>query len=193
MSKKSIETKREILQATLAILRESGADGVTMRKVAALCERNLNNIQYYYKNKSALLAGLASYYFEECTDFIDNFVPSSDDISPKESLYEAILYGLDYSSQLSDVCIVFRELWAMSSRNKEIESQLQDYYQQAISKVSSIFGDYEQDRCLLAASILVPYFDGYSLQHKSLPMDMETIAETLTHCIYTILSESNNA
>ena len=30
MSKKSIETKREILQATLAILRESGADGVTI-------------------------------------------------------------------------------------------------------------------------------------------------------------------
>lgn len=162
-----------------------------MRKVAALCGRNLNNVQYYYKNKAALLSGLANYYFERCAGLFDEYAPSPEDLPLKEKLQEAIFYALQYSSQLSDECIVFRELWALSTRNEEIEEQLKMFYMESVEKMCQILGEYNPAQSKIAASILLPYLDGYSIQHKSLPVTIEQLSNALTECMFTLFLSSS--
>lgn len=190
MTSKSEQTKAEILQAALEVLRTNGAEGLSMRGVAAACGRKLNNVQYYYKDKSILLHSLANYHFGLCKSFVDDFRPSSASLTDKQQLHEAILYSLHYAASLSDSCLVFRELWAISSRNELVHANLTEYYTQAFELLVEFWSDYPLDNRKKAAAILVPYIDGYSLQSQALPFNEREMAELLTDVLHSVLTAS---
>lgn len=192
MSNRSIETRNQIMEAALAILKISGAEGLTMRKVASTAGRSLNNVQHHFKNKETLLNCLADFYFTQCYEVTEQYTPSDQVNEPKQALYEFVLFILGQSEQINDACLVFRELWAISTRNEELECKLNQFYLSSVNRACSLWESYGRANAEKAASLLLPYVEGYSIQHKALPVDKEQIAELLSETLYTLLTQPVN-
>jgi len=54
-----------LLNCAMDILKESGDQGLTMRKVAEAAGMSLSNVQYYFKTKELLLGALLEGYLLE--------------------------------------------------------------------------------------------------------------------------------
>ena len=117
---RGIETKQHIIQSALAVLKEVGAEGLTMRGVSARAAMSLGNLQYHFKDKSALLGGVAAYYFGECVLLLDGYRHDPPDGSAPDQLRNLILFFLDHVDHVSDMCRLFREIWALSTRDEAI-------------------------------------------------------------------------
>lgn len=191
MSHRSLETRSQIMQAALVLLKESGVEGLTMRKVAAASGRSLNNVQHHFTNKDYLLECMAKFYFDICDDIAEQYVPCQEAQDPKSQLYDVILYSLNHADQINDACLVVRELWAISTRNKDVETQLIHYYSAYFDKVCAVLEPFSRENAKKATSILLPYIDGYSIQHKSLPLSKEEIAQVLTDSLFSILIQDS--
>lgn len=180
------------MEAALAILKMSGAEGLTMRKVASTAGKSLNNVQHHFKNKDTLLNCLADFYFTQCYNIAEQYAPSQPSSSPKQALYEFVLFILEQSEHMSDACLVFRELWAVSTRNKELEDKLNQFYTSSVDRACTFWESYDRANAEDAASLFLPYIEGYSIQHKALPVDRERIAEILSETLYTLLTRPVN-
>lgn len=87
------------------------------------------------------------------------------------------------------MCRVFRELWAISSRNESVRAELTAYYQSLCAAVAESIigsGDSSPQKDKIG-SLLLPYIEGYSITASSLPMPraeiVEMLAELTTHFI----------
>ncbi|MEM9281763.1 MAG: TetR/AcrR family transcriptional regulator [Verrucomicrobiota bacterium] len=172
-------TKQLILQSAIAILKQFGTEGLTMRKVAAEAEMSLGNLQYHFKDKTALMAGLAEHYFGECAMMLDEYQHDSD--SPEDQLRDVILFSLDHVDHISDMCRIFREIWALSTRDHEIHEQLTEYYRITLNKLTALLIPLCRDEksAIRLASLLMPYFEGYSITFQALPQKKQETAEML--------------
>lgn len=158
-----------------------------MRKVASLSGKSLSNVQHHYKNKETLLKGMALYYFNECEVLIEKYQKTKTNLSTRNNIFQFVLYCLSHIDHISDTCLIFREMWAISARDKNIEEELVKYYQRMLQKTASLWGDHSQKKAEKVASLLVPYLDGYSIQHQALPLNQEQIANLLTDMIMQII------
>ena len=52
-----------ILNCAMSILKESGDQGLTMRKIAEAADMRLSNVQYYFKTKELLLGALLEGFY----------------------------------------------------------------------------------------------------------------------------------
>lgn len=176
------KTKLHIINTAIALLKVVGTEGLTMRKVATQAEMSLGNLQYHYKDKAALMGGLAEHYFEECTQLMDDYEHTPEDGSPKEQLSGLILFLLDHVDHISDMCRIFREIWALSARDEAIHTQMVDYYKVTIHKLTNLLtplsGNEEASRRM--AHLLIPYIEGYSITCQALSEGKTETAQLLT-------------
>lgn len=180
------------MEAALAILKVSGVEGLTMRKVASAAGKSLNNVQHHFKNKDMLLNYLADFYFAQCYEGVAQYTPNNQVNDPKQALYEFVLFILEQSEHISDACLVFRELWAVATRNPELEDKLNQFYASSVDRACIFWNDYDRANAEKAASLFLPYIEGYSIQHKALPVDREKIAELLSETLYALLTQPVN-
>lgn len=181
-------TKTHIVQSATEVLKHVGTEGLTMRKVAAHAEMSLGNLQYHYPDKAALMAGLAEHYFEECAGLLDDYRHEPRNGSNEEQLHRFIAFLLDHVDHLSDMCRIFREMWALSARDSEIHRQLMDYYRLTFEKFSALLAaasDRQEDADAMA-SLLLPYIEGYSIAGEALPQEKSETARMLTTLCGTI-------
>ena len=181
----SQNTKDHIIRSAIEVLQAHGTEGLTMRKVAGESDMSLGNLQYHFKDKACLMAGLAEYYFGECSSMLDGYQHTPFDGSREEQLHQFILSFLDHVDhidQISDMCRVFREMWALSARDSNIHRQLVAYYRITIEKLTSLLlpisSSLESAKRL--ASVLMPFIEGYSITCEALPMDKNETALMLT-------------
>ena len=156
-----------------------------MRKAAAEADMSLGNLQYHFKDKTSLMAGLAEHYFGECSRMLDGYEHTPPTGSAEEQLHQLILYLLghvDHVEHISDMCRVFREMWALSARDSEIHRQLMDYYRTTIEKLTALLSPISssQDSAKHLASLLLPYIEGYSITSEALPLEKKETAKMLT-------------
>lgn len=185
-------TKTHIIQSALALLKVYGTEGLTMRKVATQAEMSLGNLQYHFKDKAALMAGLAEYYFGECTSLLDDYHHDPIDGSTEEKLHNLILFLLDHVDHVSDMCRIFREIWALSARDEAMQGQLIGYYKITVIKLSKLLAlvsGCEQSANKMA-SLILPYIEGYSVTHQALPQEKYDTAHMLTKVCYTICQDT---
>lgn len=177
-----MDTKRQIIRSALEILKAEGTEGLTLRKVATRAGMSLGNLQYHYRNKSALFGGLAEHYFDECSDLLKSYKPLGTDHDLAPRIKHLISFFLDHLDHITDMCRIFRELWALATRDNDIREQLLDYYRCSAKEMEVLFLDItdsrEASRDIVA--LLMPYFEGYSITHDALEHDKEEIADLLT-------------
>lgn len=178
----SKNTKSQIIESAIAVLKEEGTEGLTLRKVATSAGISLGNLQYHFKDKTALFASLGEHYFDECVALLDAYSPLDPSKPIEKRIRHLILFYLDHLDELTDMCRIFRELWALATRDEAIRNQLNGYYAATITKleaiVASICGDEKRSRDIVG--LLLPYFEGYSITHDAMNHSKKQIADLLT-------------
>ena len=156
---------------------------------------SLGNLQYHFRNQAALMAGLAEYYFAECVGMLDEYRHSTRNGSHERQLHRLILFFLDHVDHISDMCRIFREMWALSARDEELHQQLTDYYQASFEKLSALIapssGSEKSARNI--AMLLIPYFEGYSITFPALPQKKKETARMLTKLAWSMREEAGTA
>lgn len=182
MSRREEKTTK-IIYTTIQLLVEEGAGGLTMRKVAKLANITLSNLQYYYKDKNALLEATIENYFDQnekkVTESITQLPQDIEFIQLLEIILEqALIDGND-----NDRCAMFREIWALSTKNAKIETLVRLHYQKYNDWLVQQFSSYSSNAAIII-SLLMPYVEGYSLMGNALPLPKEKI---IAHLIKMIL------
>lgn len=177
------ETK--ILDCALKLLIEKGDAGLTLRKLAEYSDMRLSNVQYYFASRDDVIAAMVARYFNNCAENLLNQTKNSTAKTKREKVAFLVSAGLAHGQEISDMCRAFREIWAISSRSTVIDECLMDYYRRFADVMASfVFEDTINaeggDRL---ATILVPYFEGYSIVARSLPRNVEDVAALLTDLI----------
>ena len=117
-----------ILDCALDLLKETGDAGLTMRKLAHRADMRLSNVQSYFKSRDDALKAMATRYFAECTAQIRQLKMVNRGLALRQRARVLILTGLHNGDDVSDIYRIFRELWAISSRNDAIRDHMADYY-----------------------------------------------------------------
>lgn len=181
MSKRAEKTST-IIQATIQILRTEGAGGLTMRKVAKLSEIRLSNLQYYYKDKDALLeATIADYFHRNKEEVVQSIANLPQDIAFTD-LLRLILGDALIDGNSSERCAMFREIWALATKMPTIDTLVRSYYQQYNNWLCEQFALSSQEPEMIV-SLLMPYIEGYSLMGNALPVSKEKVIEGLIQMI----------
>lgn len=183
--------ERLILDHALTLLIETGDSGLSMRKLADSANMRLSNLQYYYKTRDALLSAMAFQYFEKCTADLVVLTEHTESASLRERVHHVILAGLAHEQEVSDMCRAFREIWAISSRNAILEQCLTDYYRSFSTIIVDFALQHEVDDASRQkfTSLLVPYFEGYSVTARALPLRREDVATMLTDLVLSIVKK----
>lgn len=187
MSKRAEKTTT-IIRTTIAILCEEGAGGLTMRKVAKQAAIRLSNLQYYYKDKNALLeATIEDYFSQNETEVANSIAALPSDIAFTE-LLEMILEQSLIHGNSSTRCAMFREIWALATKKDSIDLLIQRYYQQYNGWLIQQFEPYSEQPELIV-SLLMPYVEGYSLMGYALPVDKPTVIRGLIQMVLPYCKE----
>lgn len=125
---KSLDKRHFVMAHALELLSEIGYQGLTMRGLAERCGMSLSNVQYYFKAKEDLIAEIADRYFGYCGDILTDHLAASGPIKDRASLEQLVALFLDHGEEMNDMCRVFRELWAIGSRNDVIAERLRRHY-----------------------------------------------------------------
>lgn len=184
------DTKDAIIHAAIGVLKTVGMEGLTMRRVAAAADISLGNLQYHYVNKTALLAGLAGYYFGACERLLDEY-EHRPGARLQEQLRALILYHLDHVDHISDMCRIFREMWALATRDEAIHDQLMAYYRAAFYKLVQLIEamGVQKRQAKELAALLIPFIEGYSITiHAGLQSKAQT-AKMLVRLCESLLKE----
>ena len=190
-------TKDQIIRSAIEVLQTDGTEGLTMRKVAGEADMSLGNLQYHFKDKTSLTGGLAEYYFGQCSSMLDGYEHTPPDGSREEQLHQFILSLLDHvdhADHISDMCRIFREMWALSARDSDIHRQLVDYYQVTIEKLTALLLPISSnvESAKRMASVLLPFIEGYSITCEALPIDKKETAQILTALCQVFLRDAGS-
>ncbi len=179
-----------IIDCALELLNTQGDHGVTMRKVAQCADMSLSNVQYYFKNKDELLTALANRYFENCLADIRQLPALADGDNLRSELDQMLKGFLTHGLEVSEMCRIFREYWAIATRNDVIEEYLSDYYSNLADILAMKLRPISTSPVALssAVSVIIPFVEGYSITAHSLPRNFDAVTELLTSIV---LSELN--
>ena len=182
------DTKTHVIQSAIEVLKTQGMEGLTMRKVAAQAGMSLGNLQYHYPSKTALIAGLVAHYFAECEKLLDDYEHKP--ASLERQLHALVLFHLSRMEELSDMCKIFREIWALSTRDPQLHEQLMGYYRVTLEKLSGLIAAMgaKKREADLIASLFLPFIEGYSITAHAMPVTPAKTAKALTRCYLSLLS-----
>lgn len=120
---------RFVMAHALDLLIEAGYQGLTMRGIAERCGMSLSNVQYYFRSKEALITQIADLYFGECGLMLANHFDRNGPVHDRSTLKDLVALFLEHGREMNDMCRVFRELWAIGSRNEKIAELLNHHYE----------------------------------------------------------------
>ena len=179
----------KVIDRALVLLRTEGDRGVTMRRVAQDADMSLSNVQYYFKNKDALLKAMADRYFYRCLEDIEEEPVISAEGDVKAALGQMLERFLAHGLEVSDMCRVFREYWALAARNAEIEAYLVSYYRDLAKVFKEKLRPLAVDERALdeAVSMFIPLVEGYSITCPALPCGIREMTELTRDLLYDVL------
>ena len=153
-----------------------------MRKLAERAGMRLSNVQYYFKSRDDVLKAMVARYFDECTDNLLRLTQNSDARTMEERVRVIVRAGLSQGQEISDMCRAFREIWAISSRNALIDSCLMEYYRSFADMMGEFAFPASIDDSTRARlkTLLLTFFEGYSITGRAVPLDTEEVVEMLT-------------
>ncbi len=184
------DKEQVILDCALNLLKETGDAGLTMRKIADCAGMRLSNVQYYFKSRDDVLKAMVTRHVEECTADLKRLTREDPAPTPRARAHHLIRAGLSHGMELSDMCRIFRELWAISSRNTIVRDHMTGYYLNFSALMADFVIGEDVDPAVhdRVRSLLLPFFEGYSVTAAALPLPMEQVADMLTDLVMSILA-----
>lgn len=172
-----------IIQSTISLLQEEGAGNLSMRKVAERSVMTLSNLQYYYKDKDELLLATAAYYFKRCEEEVMKTWESLKmfEAFPEQKFIREILSAILVEEGQNDFAM-FREIWALSLRNKALAESVHQYYRKYCVWLVELISSFSKCPEKVVA-LLVPYVEGYSIMGSAIPLDKKGTIDLLSGLI----------
>lgn len=186
---KNNNTPEKVIDCALELLKSQGDRGVTIRQVAAKAGISHSNVQYYFKNKDALLLAVANRYFAQCLSEMQALPEVSTGTDVQKSLETFMGEFLKHGLEISEMCRIFREYWAIACRNENVNNYLNKYYQEYAETVADKLRPVCKNESKLkqAVAIFVPMVEGYSITAKSLPEDLNSVTQSLTQLLLHLM------
>ena len=184
--------EKRILDCALRLLTAHGDAGLTMRKIADCADMRLSNVQYYFKAKDDVLLAMVDLYFGACSAELAELATANAAFDQRERARRLIAEVLKHGTEMSNMCKVFRELWAIATRDGVIEGRVMEYYANFASTIAeSILGDEgtPTQRARISA-LLVPFFEGYSITAPALSMPPEEVIDMLTDLAMSVVTQA---
>ena len=185
-----MKSKKEIIiEAARSILIREGSSGFSMRKVAVEASMSLGNLQYYYETKTDLLYGLLNSYIDSYKREYEKFLLAG--MKDRGDLRHLIHSTLEEEASNEDLPF-FRALFSFTEQDL-LEKFLNLFYQEVYALLCEGLAqlvNLPNDALVVhrAASLLLPYFDGYGLSSPHLGIDREEIADILTDLVWDWLN-----
>jgi AcrR family transcriptional regulator len=183
-----------ILNCAMNILKESGDQGLTMRKVAEAAGMRLSNVQYYFKTKEWLLGALLEGFLLAYAESMQLLSLPKQDNSEKKSSLLALHILTDIES--SDCAVIFKEMWAIAERNSAVKKAVDEYYKKLNAMLFEALKQAAPENCQgqqldNAVALLLPFIEGYCITSANLNVSTKKLSEQLGSILYKLLSESN--
>lgn len=180
-----------ILQCAMTLLKESGDQGLTMRKVAESADMRLSNVQYYFKTKELLLAALLEGFLVDYAQSMQ-VLTASDQLSAEKRLQQLTTHILN-DIEKSDCAVVFKEIWAIAERNNAVKQAVDDYYAKLhlmlFEELKQVAPKGCKDQTLNnAVAILLPFIEGYCITNSNLKVSNKKLAQQLAEVLFQLLN-----
>lgn len=181
------ERQQQILQAVITILSRDGAEKLSMRSASRAAGLSLSNLQYYYRDKDSLLIAAAAHYFESCKEEMTRelqLLQAENNTSIVVFLHQ-LLDMLLVDTQSDTQIVMFQEIRALSSRNKELEKAVEQYYKNYCAWLMELIASFA-DNPKVILSLLVPYAEGYPAVSALLPLNKKDVIQMLVKVILSL-------
>ena len=171
-----------VMAHALDLLIEVGYQGLTMRGIAERGGMSLSNVQYYFSSKDELVAQIADLYFGECGAILSDHFAEHGPVQTRDALRDLVALFLDHGREMNDMCRVFRELWAIGTRNQKIAKSIDDHYERLglILKENIKYPSAESEAVERIAYMLLVISEGFSIVGHSQMMDFQKSLEFFT-------------
>lgn len=184
--RRSEQTRARIVAAALELLREQGSAGLTMRRLAGRTGLALSNVQYHYRSREALLAGLTEHHLASCREAMVRGVERAGRLGVRT----VIEVSLTDASALESAS-AFRELFALARTEPEVHRRLIVYYTRALSELVALL-DAEwpgrgRERLEEAATVVMTSIEGAYLLVGATPVTGTRLAERLEAVVRALL------
>lgn len=184
-SQKAIETRSRIAAAALALLREKGASGLTMRGVATRCGLSLSNVQYHYGSRQALLTGLAEHHLTLCQAAMEAAITRAGPLSLRTVLEASLL-----APEVRETVPPFRELFALGVTQPEVQARLMAHYQASHTHFVALLGthwDRPEAELAEVATLLMAAMEGAYLLEDATPVTLARLVDRLEQTATALL------
>ena len=182
--------KELILNCGVSVLKNEGYQEFSMRRVAQEVGISLGNLQYHFKTKEVLIESILDCYIKDYTKQLNEQLISFKTGSRSE-LDKLIEYIFTYGDD-GECGIIFREIWAISNQNKTIEESLGTYYKSLYELLVTWFSHFDRSNSKknveLAASLIMPLIEGYTLTQDHLPQNNKRLSRYYSELVWNTLS-----
>ncbi len=182
------ETRKRIIEAARQVLVREGSNGFSLRKVAADAGLSLSNVQYYYPTRVALLEGILAGFVEEYQEYLSGHLIAQG--GSKETL-TAFIREILVDESRNDEIRFFRSLFTFADQDS-LAGQLDAFYTEVYRLLCTGLGRLsgraaDSTPVHRAASLLLPYLNGYGMVCGSLGLGLEESARDLAGCAWELL------
>jgi AcrR family transcriptional regulator len=177
MTSRGEETRANIANAALELLREKGSAGLTMRGVATATGLSLSNVQYHFKNRASLLDGITTHHLRRCSDALERAVRDAGGLSLRTILVASLC-----DERVLATGPAFRELFALARTEPKVEAQLNAYYAASHERFTEFLGtisDAPRTTRIEVATVLMTSIEGAYLLMNATPVGARRLAERL--------------
>ncbi len=178
-----------MLNCAMTLLKESGDQGLTMRKIAETANMSLSNVQYYFKTKELLLEALLEGFLVDYAESMQLLsVSDNHDSEKKLKLFASLI--LNYIDN-SDCIIVFKEIWVIAERNSGVKKAVNKYYKKLHAILFEALKQAAPENCqdqqvTNAVAILLPFIEGYCITSSNLNVSTQQLSQQLGFILYKI-------
>ncbi len=162
------DDKRElILDAAQNCLREHGLKGLNIRHVAREAGVSLGSVHYYFSSKEQILVEIFRQFVTRVSKATLSGTPDAD---PRQVMMDFVDGYFAELAKDPGSCRGFIDLWDHVTRNEELRSMLERYYQRSLKWLSDLIRDgrrqgvFQVDSPAFAATQIIAVIDGIKVQ-----------------------------
>jgi AcrR family transcriptional regulator len=179
------QTRLHIASVALSLLGREGAAGLTMRQLAAECDRSLSNVQYHFGSRSELLEGITEVHLQACHDAMAGALGEQPDWR------RAVRVSLCHP-EVQQTAPPFRALFALAVHYEAVEQRLHAHFRGLHDALVGLLlaESPEADPAVVheAATLLSTSIEGMYLLAAATPVSPERLADRLIEAVEALLA-----
>ncbi|MCF6214855.1 MAG: TetR/AcrR family transcriptional regulator [Emcibacter sp.] len=187
----------EIIEIASKSLIEDGYSEFTIRKIAAKAKMKHGNLQYYFATKQDLIIAILRDEFQHYQSALQKKISNT-----RYSAKQKLIFTIDYilrDQEKQHCCVMFWELWALSSHEPEIAQIMDDFYQIYLGEIVNLVTEnnpsLKKQKAMKIALLIVSMIEGLSLfrgYNKPRRSYLRGIEKELRATILMLIEQPNN-